>query len=163
MAIDIRQLDPSLLEDYKKIRLEALQMSPESWSNDYEEEVVQRDDYHWLRLQVGPVYGLYVGGHIAGMTGMITYREKNIRHKAALWGVYVTPGQRGQGYARMMLEEVFARIPAGIRQVTLGVSTENEKAIELYKSFGFEQYGIERAAFQKNDRFIDEALMVKVL
>lgn len=163
MAYTIIPLTLAQLPDYKAIRFEALRTEPSVFSSDYAEESVQNDDYHALRLHIGPVYGAYDGAKIIGMTGVILYREKNIEHKAAIWGVYVTPSYRGKGIARQLMDGALRDLPSSVNQVRLGLEVNNEAARKLYESMGFEPYGVEKDAFQKAGRFYDETLMVKFL
>lgn len=161
MRIDIRLLDASHLEDYKSIRLEALQNAPDAFGSSYEEEAPQRDDYHWMRLQVGPVYGAYVDGKIVGMAGVILYREMKMVHRAAIWGVYVSPDQRGKKAGQKLIGAALDNLPDYIECVTLGVGAHNAPAITLYKEMGFEEYGLEKNALKIDGRYYDESLMVK--
>ncbi len=161
MTITIRHLGIEELQDYKSMRLETLQNEPRAFSGDYEEEAAQGDDYHWIRLQVSTVYGAYDGEKIIGMTGVILFREKKLQHKAALWGVYVSPSHRGKGIARLLMQHVLAEMPPAVRQINLGVVVENHAAVALYKSLGFTIYGEEKNAFMNEGQGCSEYLMVK--
>lgn len=48
----------------------------------------------------------------------------------------------------------------GLEQIKLTVVSENHPAKKLYKSLGFEVYGIERNALKFNGQYYDEDLMV---
>lgn len=163
MPVEIKKLDARALEDYKTIRLEALQTEPTVFSSNYEEEKAQRDDFHWLRLQLGAVYGAYDGPRIIGMAGVIRYREMKLQHKASIWGVYVSPAWRGQKVARRLMECAIDDLPADISQINIGVEAGNKAAKSLYQSLGFEEYGIEKGAFSHDGRLYHESLMVKFL
>jgi len=56
------------------------------------------------------------------------------------------------------LQEVIrdVRSMAGIRRIKLGVNAGNAAAIALYRSAGFERYGIEPDALNVDGRFYDE-------
>ncbi len=48
----------------------------------------------------------------------------------------------------------------GVEQIKLTVVSENGTAKKLYKSLGFEVYGVERNALKFNGKYFDEELMV---
>ena len=47
--------------------------------------------------------------------------------------------------------------------VKLSVSIPNKPATKLYKSLGFEKYGVEPAALKVDGKHVDEALMQLIL
>lgn len=163
MSLVIRQLDGAALADYTAIRLEALQRAPDAFASDYDDEAAAGDAFHALRLNSGAVYGAYHDGRIAGMIGVICFPERKIRHRAAIWGVYVSPDCRRKGAGRLLMEAALNGMPAHIKRVTLGVATHNEAAMSLYRSMGFEQYGVEKMALIDRGQSYDEYLMVKFL
>ncbi len=159
--MDVRQLTLSDLDDYKHIRLEALQAAPTAFSSSYDVEAGQNDVFHAQRFGIGPVYGLYQGRKISGMAGVILYEQETLRHKAALWGVYVSPACRGRGAGRKLIGTALDALPDHVTRISLGVHVDNASAIGLYTALGFEPYGFEKAAFQKDGVYHDETLMVK--
>ena len=52
---------------------------------------------------------------------------------------------------------------AGFLHLELEVDAENERAISMYKRFGFEEYGRLPGAIRRDGQFFDELLMVKSL
>ena len=84
------------------------------------------------------------------------------RHKAQVWGVYVTESARGQGVGKALLEALTKRAKTypDLEQLSLGVATEQRAARRLYASFGFEVWGLERRALKLPDRYIDEEYRV---
>jgi RimJ/RimL family protein N-acetyltransferase len=64
--------------------------------------------------------------------------------------------------ARAMLEKVLAQCKTidGLEEVNLAVGTFNQPARALYKSLGFETYGIEPRAIKIENTYVDEELMV---
>ncbi len=71
----------------------------------------------------------------------------------------------GAGIGRLMLEEVLKIAKKiGYEQAELEVIAENEKAIELYKSLGFEEYGrFPNNMKYANGRYADAYWMMKSL
>ncbi|WP_327722031.1 GNAT family N-acetyltransferase [Streptomyces sp. NBC_00490] len=53
-------------------------------------------------------------------------------------GLGITPHQRGQGFGRLLMEEVLRRLrDLGVREVALTVAPANKAAILLYENLGF--------------------------
>jgi RimJ/RimL family protein N-acetyltransferase len=47
----------------------------------------------------------------------------------------------------------------GLRKLSLGVFPDNERAIAVYETHGFEREGLRRLQYRSGDRFRDEILM----
>jgi len=83
-----------------------------------------------------------VDGELAGTAGIdpVGEREK-IRHRAE-FGIGIFRKYWGLGIGRALLEAcVECAEKAGYEQLELSVVADNEKAIGLYKSVGFTEYG----------------------
>ncbi|MEN1985500.1 GNAT family N-acetyltransferase [Paenibacillus hubeiensis] len=163
--IIFRGILPDEAEAYWPLRLEALKNHPESFGASYEmsvpiplEEVRERihtdpDDY---------ILGAYTEeGQLAGMMGFKREQGLKLKHKAFIWGVYVSPPFRGQGIASGLLKEVLERGRRldGLQQINLSVVDSNESAKRLYEQHGFEVYGIEKNALVVQGHGYDEAHM----
>ena len=68
-----------------------------------------------------------------------------LAHRGFIWGMYVRPTSRQHGVGRSLLNEAlsFARRVPGLRQVNLGVNSNNAAAMQLYLSLGFKAFGHE--------------------
>jgi ribosomal protein S18 acetylase RimI-like enzyme len=96
------------------------------------------------------------------MVGCFRHEGTKRRHKALVWGMYVAPEARGRGIGRALLAGVIAQARAwpGVEQLQLGVMTENAAARALYRSVGFEVFGVERRSLRVGTRDLDEEHMV---
>jgi RimJ/RimL family protein N-acetyltransferase len=76
--------------------------------------------------------------------------------------MYVSPELRGKGLGKTILLELINRVRdhEGLEQINLTVVSNNESAMKLYESVGFEAYGVERNALKFNEQYYDEDLMV---
>ena len=81
-----------------------------------------------------------------------------------MWGVYVSPSQRGKGVGKALMLEIIhrARQIAGIEQITL-VASARLPAQKLYESVGFKGYGIEPHSLKIGNDYVDDILMVLML
>lgn len=86
---------------------------------------------------------------VVSLTGMTRPR---VHHFAEL-GVTVLKSHWGQGIGKLMMEhaEALAREDGIIRRIHLKVRTDNESAVHLYKSLGYELEGTIKRQF----RFVD--------
>lgn len=91
-------------------------------------------------------------------------RENSLKtsHKGNIFGMYVAPECRGQGLGKLLMVELISKAKHcnGLEQINLTVVSENNAAKKLYKSLGFEVYGVERNALKFNGQYVDEDLMV---
>lgn len=97
-----------------------------------------------------------------GMVGVIRASRVKVRHKANLWGMYVSPRAQQQGAGRALLEAAIdqARAWPGVDQLHLGVTDVALAARKLYEAAGFRIWGREPRALQWEGRFVDELHLV---
>jgi ribosomal protein S18 acetylase RimI-like enzyme len=167
--MEIRVLTASDASEYWKIRLEALECDPEAFGSSPEEHRALTDDEVAARISCDLankfVLGAFSGERLLGTAGFFRDKGLKARHKGHIWGVYVTREERNQGLGRKMLQAVLeqaARID-GVEQIMLSVVTEQNAAVSLYRSLGFESYGCECRALKIGGRYVDEENMVLYL
>ncbi|WP_230199431.1 GNAT family N-acetyltransferase [Bacillus ndiopicus] len=159
-------LNESNAQLYQKIRLSALKINPEAFGSTYEREVEFSLEFIAERLRPSP--DKFVLGAINdsdSLVGVVTFmRDSNLKtnHKGNVFGMYVAPEYRGQGIGKLLMANLvnMAKKCDGLEQINLTVVSENSSAKTLYKSLGFEVYGVERNALKFNGQYFDEDLMV---
>jgi ribosomal protein S18 acetylase RimI-like enzyme len=95
------------------------------------------------------ILGAFVDdGRLVGVLGFARECRVKRPHIASIWGMYVSPEFRGQGFGAALVDEVIAhaRRLGSVRQITLAVTMHNVAAASLYRSRGFERFGLERDA-----------------
>ncbi len=163
--MEIRILSAADAEAYWRIRLESLECDPEAFGASVEEHRTFSMDDAAKRISADAnsfVVGVFDGERLVGTAGF--FRSKGIkeRHKGRIWGVYVSRSARGKGAARRMLRALLDRAIAmdGLEQIQLAVGDTQETAARLYRSLGFESFGVEKQALKVGDRYIDVDHMV---
>lgn len=137
-----REEDAQILLDYLKTtcaETRYLVMEPDEISLTLEQEIefikANRDSKHDLLL-LGFLDGEYVGN--CSLMGNDTSRYQ---HRASL-GIALYQKYTGMGIGRAMIEKLLCIAREnGLEQVELEVVTDNERAVHLYQSMGFEIYG----------------------
>jgi ribosomal protein S18 acetylase RimI-like enzyme len=163
----IRKLTELDAEDYWNIRLQALRNSPEAFGSSYEESVTTLLTTVVQRFRNESTAGdnFILGafeGPLVGIVGF--YRNQRIKdqHKGTIWGMYVLPEMRGRGIGKALMSQAIAHASSipGLLQIHLAVVTAQNAARHLYRSLGFEVYGLEPRALKIGDQFLDEELMI---
>ena len=164
-ALETRLLTEADAEVYRRVRLRALREHPEFFGRAYEEAETLEETVEQLRTRHAGRESFILGAFEAELVGITSCsRDRGVkhRHKALIWGMYVAPEARGHGIGRTLLREAIRRARAwpGLEQIVLGVATHNEAARALYRSCGFEVFGVERRALKVGARYVDEEHMV---
>ena len=163
MAMHIRQLGEDDAPDFWTLRLRGFRHDPEAFGSSHDESVARplAQVAGDLRAADGTfVLGAFSPG-LVGIVGLRREPRRKRRHRAELWGMYVSPDARGQGVGRALLDEALrrARAVVGLEQVLLTVMAHNQAAIGLYRTLGFVVYGHAPRAMILDDRAFDEDLM----
>lgn len=141
-ACNVRPLkaDEGLL--FKKLRLGALQDSPDAFSPLFE-DFSDRDDAYWHNSVKRSVktegYELFIAeiGNIDTPCGLVSGHadEYSEGHIGAMW---VSPAVRGEGVGKALLNHVIEYLlQQGCRKIKLTVTETNLVAINLYTRQGF--------------------------
>lgn len=162
----IRVLNESDAQTYQEVRLSALKINPEAFGSTYEREVKFSLESVAERLE--PTKEKFVLGafnYNSSLVGIVTFmRETSLKtsHKGNIFGMYIAPEGRGKGLGKSLMIELIrkAKNCEGLEQINLAVVSENSSAKKLYKSLGFEVYGVERNALKFNGQYFDDDLMV---
>lgn len=162
--ISIRQLTQDDAQEFFRLRLEALQVSPSSFGASYEDTLeagLEKLSERLIAKSDAFVLGAFNKDELVGILGFVRNEGSKVQHKGFIWGVYVTSKMRRSGLARRLATEAIRRAQElGLEQVHLSVTVSNHNALKLYESLGFQTYGTEPAAIRFGGEMFDEYLMV---
>jgi ribosomal protein S18 acetylase RimI-like enzyme len=155
----IRRLRADDAAFFKAIRLEALRTDPEAMGSTFELE--NGLDLAWFagRLENTHVLGAFRDGELVGTAGFVIQQGPKMAHKGRLFGMYVRPGSRNLGLARLLLNALLNVACMHVELIQLSVVSDNKPARRLYESAGFVQFGMELKALKYGDRYYDEIHM----
>jgi putative acetyltransferase len=128
--------------------------SVEAWRKRLEQQIEQQDGLHLIAIEQGQVIAS-AGVHSAGFS-------VRRRHVAGL-GICVAHERQEQGIGSEMMKRLLDWCDnwAGYLRIELNVYTDNERAIALYRRFGFEMEGTHRAHALRNGVYIDSYAMAR--
>lgn len=95
-------------------------------------------------------------GGIVGALGLHPTQAEGV---TAL-GMWILPSHRRRGGGRMLMEAALAARPEDVHKIELEVFPENEPAIALYRQMGFEEEGLRRDHYRREDGSLRSALIM---
>jgi len=103
-------------------------------------------------------------GTVLGFGSLSSYRDRPSYSTTVENSVYVDAHQRGRGVGRLVLEEL-VRLGTlhGFHSMVARVGGDNEASIALHRACGFELVGVEREIGRKFNRWLDVAVLQRML
>lgn len=163
-----RMLTAEDAAQYRDLRLQALTTNAEAFATTYEDYITRPieqvasqlapDDHHFT-------LGTFEDSgsrKLMGTVALVREQTAKVRHIANVVAMYVSLDARRQGVGRKLLADLIgrARQMDGLEQLRLCVVEENAAAVALYRTVGFQPYGIEPNALKTADRSWNEVHMV---
>lgn len=158
-AFTVRRINESDLEDFRRVRLEALLLHPDAFGASYEDWSQKPAPFFAEKLRTNYVFGGFdLHNTLQGLIGLSFNTSPKLSHVSTIWGMYVRAGMRGSGLSSGLMEAAL-EAASSVRTVKLSVVTTNHAAYALYRSYGFANWATDTAALYANGIFHDEYLM----
>lgn len=150
-------------QQWRDVRLEALERHPDAFGSTYEDER-DRTEGEWRRGLTRVTALAYRDDRsICGIAVYAPSAGEKMRHRASLFSMYVRAEARSKGIGDALVAAVLREGEGRVLQVHCSVVTSNGPARRLYERHGFQIYGTEPRALKVAERFHDEYLMVRRL
>jgi phosphinothricin acetyltransferase len=90
-----------------------------------------------------PIMVERIGGEVAAWISFESFYGRPAYDRTAEISIYIAPEYRRQGLGKRLLKESLDMTPElGIRSVVAYIFSHNEGSIRLFRSFGFETWGV---------------------
>ena len=101
---------------------------------------------------------------LVGFAALSTYRDRAGYRTTVENSIYVRRDQQRRGIGKLLLARlVDVARDSGFHTVIARIEARSEGSIALHASLGFEKVGIEREIGRKHGRWLDSAIMQKML
>ena len=125
------------------------------------------DQLAWLDEHSGAhpaVVAVNDEGVVCGFGSLSPYRPRPAYRTTVEDSVYVDPSMQGHGVGKALLEELLRLAEAhGFHSVIARIVGGHEASMGLHAACGFELVGVEREVGRKFGRWLDVALMQRLL
>jgi len=164
----IRKLTIQDVESFISLRAEGLENTPEAFGEslkEFNQKSLESFKSNFPNSDNNFLVGMFDGQKLVGVVGFFQNRSEKMKHKAGIWGMYVTPNYRKQGIGRKLMEFAIEKGKeiVEVKQIALGVVSTNIAAKVLYESLGFVSYGTELRAIYVDGTYYDEDHMIMMI
>ena len=163
----IRALEAKDAPAYRALMLQAYGAYPQAFTSSVAERALMPLSWWEKRLDspLDRLFGAFDGDQLAGIVGLAFEPREKARHKATLFGMYVSADvrQRGLGYQLVQAVLAEAQQHPELRLIKLTVTAGNDAAFNLYRRCGFIQFGLEPMAVRVGEEYFDKIHMWRQL
>lgn len=161
-GVTVRPLLPDDVPALLPLRREALETAPLAFGSSPEDDT-RGGSETFMRASLADganaaVIGAFAGERLVGMVGIVRGGTVKERHRAHIWGMYVTPAHRQSGIGAALVAAAVERARGwdGVIQVGLSATEAAEGAARLYRRAGFREWGVEPRALCWRGEYVGE-------
>ncbi len=162
-----RKLRPEESGLYRSIRLESLQLYPDSFCSTYEQQLEKEklgfENYIEIEHPDKFIMGAFKEDELIGICGFHRSADDWHQHRGEIIQVYIRAGHQGQNISMHLISacmEIAFKLP-GLERIELGVLSSSKAAHRIYEKLGFEEYGVQKNYLKKGELYQDQIFMVK--
>ncbi|WP_414516494.1 N-acetyltransferase family protein [Nostoc sp. PCC 9305] len=160
----VKKLTKYDAENYRQIRLEALDKNPDSFGTTYQEEVIKTIEQFRDKIPVDNnnfILGCFEDKNLIAIVAFNQESRIKLWHKAYISSMYVQQQYRGKGVGKLLINELIERAKAisEVEILLLDIVKNNVLAKSLYLSLGFQIYGTEKRAYKYKNQYFDLEFM----
>lgn len=140
MNINIKQIDENDWQEFRAVRLKALQTDPKVFGSHYEKEVLYSKQKwkEWISDKHQAIFIIYNDEKPIGMTGIYIPQDIVSKYKAVLWGSWLEPDYRRKGISDLMYK---TRIDWAKQNLTLSKIEVSHRESNLASKFANQKHG----------------------
>lgn len=140
MNISIRQIDKNDWQEFREIRLKALQSDPKVFGSNYEREIKfsNQEWKDWCGAKNQAIFFILVDENPIGITGIFIPQDTDEKIKAVLWGSWLESDYRRQGISELMYQ---ARIDWAKQQPELKIIEVSHRESNVASKFANQKHG----------------------
>ncbi len=158
--VTVRVLGVDDWQLYKKVRLAALDESPDAFVASYDAESAETEDFWRQRMVRSQRLLAERDGQALGVVSLGESDDGN-PDTAQLFGLWVAPQARGTGVASALVRAgADAALSQGRTQLAYWVGTDNGRAVAFASGFGFRPGNLRRPMRVQNDADGEQELMM---
>lgn len=94
---------------------------------------------------------------------LVRFERGAHKHLATFYSLIVHPEYRKKGIATKLVEYAISKLPENIEIVLAQVQHDNVGSLMLFKKLGFEQYGLLKDAWKKEESYKDNILLKRAV
>lgn len=166
MAGALVEVRPALLYDAERIRaIYNYEVTHTTATFDLVPRSIE-DQRGWLADRSGAFAAIVAvaNGDVVGFAALSPYKERAAYRTSVENSVYVDRAYHGQGAGKRLLTELLdIAARSGFHTVFARITATSEASRALHASCGFELVGIEREVGRKFNKWLDVALMQRLL
>ncbi len=140
MNISIKQIDENDWQEFRVVRLKALQTDPKVFGSHYEREknYSKKDWKDWIKGKNQAVFFIYDDEIPIGMTGIYIPQDTVTKTTAILWGSWLESDYRRKGVSRLMYK---ARIDWAKQQPAIKRIEVSHRESNLASKYATQKHG----------------------
>lgn len=127
-----------------------------------EEEKYLREQLEKIKNRKAILLLTFCNNKLIGVS-RVDMEDRTSRH-VGTFGISVAKDFRGEGIGKILMEKVLEEAEKTLRDlkiITLGVFSSHPMAIKMYKTFGFQEYGVLPGGIFRNNTYEDHICMFK--